>query len=805
MTGLKQDLALAVRRLAAAPGFAALVIATLALGIGLTTTVFALVHSVVLRPFSFPEPDRLAFPMTVGPGKSPAVTSYLKFLDWQARSQTFSHVGFSHPEELTLRRGQDLERIPGMWVSAGYFPALGVEPFLGRLFTPAEADRPGAPVVLLGYRLWQRRFGGDPRTVGRLIEVNQVPLRVVGILPPGFRGLRSSPEIFVPMPLCERLSTSLRQLGALADRDFSWGFLLGRLAPGAGLSRALAELRAAGVEEESRLGLVGPRQALLRDLGAQLLRLFGAASFVLLIACANVGNLLLTRAAGRHRETAVRAALGATRGQLVRHWLLEGLLLGLAGGAAGLLTAGWGLDLLLAVLPLEIPPVVEVRTGWPVAAFALALSLLAGGLAILAPALHSAWPDLAGSLKQGGRGASGNPASRRTRGLLVTVDVALALMLLIGAGLMVRSLERIRSFDPGFRSRDVLTLGFEPPNHATDAERVRIKREILERIAILPGVRSAALTSTIFFDRRGMLMLRLAGHPDGSASAYVHYVSSGFFQTLGIPLQAGRDFLAADHRDKIRCAIVNRAFVESYLPPGNPIGRRIVLANDPENPLEVVGVAGNVRMAVEPGEPTEPPQVYLPGLGSPLLEQNLVIATEDDSEDLTSLVRRTIRRLSPDTVVFDVARLDARVSSSTSRTRSFTELMGAFAGASLALAVLGIYSLTVFLIQREARNIAVRRALGAGPWPILRLLLVRGSIPVLLGIALGLGGAFLLARTLSAFLFNVAPLDPMTFLIAPLLLAAAALSACLLAAQKALEIEPMAALREEGAGSRWWR
>jgi putative ABC transport system permease protein len=541
-------------------------------------------------------------------------------------------------------------------------------------------------------------------------------------------------------------------------------------------------------------------QVLLKNLRPRLLRLLGAASFVLLIACANVGHLLLTRAAGRHREAALRAALGATRGRLVRQALVEGLLLGAAGGAAGLLTAAWSLDLLLAIVPLEIPAVVEVRFSGVVLACAAGLSLAGGALSALAPALHFAWPDLAGSLKQGGRSSSESPASRRTRSLLVAADVALALMLLIGAGLMIRSLERIRSFDPGFRGHDVLSLTFEPPSSASNAERLRIKRKALQRIAALPGVRSAALTSQIFFDNRWKLLQGVSVDqlPKGEpAQAQMYFVSSGFFQTLGIPLEAGRDFLPADHRAPVRSAIVNRAFVERHLPPGDPLGRRIVVDTEPGSPLEVIGVVGNVRTAIEPGTPVDPSQIYLPGLENPSWVFSLVIAAEEDPKALSSQVRQTIQQISPDTAVFNAIRMDTRVADATSDTRSFARLMSCFAGIALALAVLAIHSLVVSMIQQETRDIAVRRALGAGPVAILRLVLARALAPVLPGIALGLGGAFVLARTLSAFLFDVAPLDPATFLLIPLLFAAAALVASFLAAEKALEIQPMEALRGE--------
>lgn len=795
MTTRKEELALAVRRLVRTPGLTALIVATLAVGIGLTTAVFAIVHAVVLRPLPFQEEDRLVFPWAINSDGSSTGISYPDFLDLQAKSRALEHAGFYFPDELAVRGAEGVERVPGAWVSAGFLPALRIEPLHGRLFTSAEADRPGAPVALLSYGLWQRRFGGNPRIVGRTVEVNQVPCTVVGILPPGFRGLRRREEIFVPVPLVERMLPGLRHFRLLRNRDFAWGTLVGRLAPGVRPERALAEVQAQ--DRRRRHALLDARQYLLGRLGTRLPRLLVAASFVLLIACANVGHLLLTRAAGRQREMAVRAALGATRGRLVRHWLLEGLLLGAAGAVAGLLTAASSLDLLLAVLPLQLPPAIDVRINGPVLAFALALSLLGGALSVLAPALHSAWPDLAGSLKQGGRGASESRASRRTRSLLVATDVALALMLLMGAGLMVRSLDRIRSFDLGFRSEGVLSLSFEPPSHTRNAERVRLKKEILQRVEALPGVRHAAFTSRVFYDHQRTLMLRvMSPNLPVSATAQTYHVSTGFFRALGIPLEAGRDFVPADHRARPRCAIVNRSFVALYMPPGDPLGRRIVLADAPGIALTVIGVARDVHPEVRPGAPIATPQIYLPGLEVPDWDFNLVIAAEGDPDSLVSLVDRTIRQISPEMSVFNVARMEDRVAEARADTRSFAGLMSVFAGAALALAGLAIYSLVVSSIQQETRDIAVRRVLGAGPGSILRMVLVRGLAPVLLGIVLGLGGAFILARTLSTLLFDVEPLDPATFLLVPLFVAAAALAASLPAAQRALEIEPMSALRE---------
>ncbi len=805
MTGLKHDLALAVRRLVEAPQLAALVIGTLALGLGFTTIVFTLVEALVLRPLPFPEPGRLVLLWETRPDGSTMTASYPNFLDWRKQTRSFDHLAIYGVEECTVRGEQD--QVPCAMVSAEYFSALGVQPELGRLFTPAEA--PEAPVAVVSHGFWQRRFHGDPRALGQTLEVNQAAFRIVGILPRGFRGLDSPAEVFLPVTLFDVLHPVLRRVDVLHDSNMHWGRVVGRLAPGTDLAQARADLRTVASRlatysdslPGSGIDLADARERLLGGLRPHLLRLMGAVTFVLLIACANAGHLLLTRAAERDREMAVRAALGATRWRIVRLWLVEGLPLGLAGGAAGLLLAIVGLHLLQAAMPLQLPAAVESGIDRPAFAFALGISLLASLLAGMVPALHATGPDLAESLKQGGRGATESPARRRIRQLLVTANMAFASVLLIGGGLMLRSLERILHYDPGFRSHGVLTLSFEPPSRLSAAGRIRIKHEILKRAGSLPGVRSAALTSHVLFDEPPLIMDVAAEGPRAAELVQVQtfFVSAGYFRTLGIPLQRGRGFLPADDRPPRRTVIVNQAFAERSWPGGDPVGRRITIGPFiPGNPTyEVVGVAGNVRTAIAPGAPPAPLQMYQLGLEEPYWGSRLVLATEGDPAALAPEVRRDLRGIDPGLAVFNVARLADHVAQATAATRFFTVLMGLFAGLALLLAVLGIYGLVSYTVQRESREIAIRRLLGASPWVVLRLLMARALVPAFLGMALGVGSALALSRTLAALLFDITPLDPATFLSVTLLFAAVALAASLVSAQKALDIDPTVALRDE--------
>ncbi|HEX3531636.1 MAG TPA: ADOP family duplicated permease, partial [Thermoanaerobaculia bacterium] len=542
------------------------------------------------------------------------------------------------------------------------------------------------------------------------------------------------------------------------------------------------------------------RENIVGELRPKLLRLLGAVLFVLLIACANVANLLLARAADRGKEIAVRTAMGASRLKIIRQLLIESLTMALLGGALALLLVRWSLTLLLAFIPLKIPGFIEISVDGPVLAFVLLVALVTSILVGLVPALYSSRPNLSGTLKEGGgRGSTESRVSRQTRNALVVADVALALILLIGAGLMIRSLAQIRGFDAGVRPENLLTLTFEPPDGTPDARRLQIKQQVLDRAAALPGVSSAALTSHILYDRGYLTQeVTVDGHQiEDPARVQTYYVSQGYFQTLGIPVEAGRGFMPQDNTESAAVAIVNRAFADRYWSGDDPIGKRIQIgkAEDKGSYLTIVGVVGNVRTKIAPGTPDQPIQMYLPGMRSTTWGYNLVVSTEKEPTRMTSSLRQAIQQIDPGVSMYNVDTLRSRMANVTSDTRFFTGMMGVFAGLALILAVLGIYGLISYTVSQQKREIAVRMALGAMSGDILRMMVVRGLILTLAGLGIGLAAAFALSQSISKFLFGVSQTDALTFLGMPVILGLTALIACWLPARRAIKVDPLTSLR----------
>jgi predicted permease len=815
MLELWQDFRYAWRKQLKSPGFAVVVVLTLALGIGVNTAVFTVVDAVLLRPLPFKDPDRLAVLWETQADHSTASVSYPNFRDWQGQVPSFEQVAFFGPEKFILGRRGESEKVAGEWVSASYFPALGVRPALGRPFSPEEDARPGAaPVAILGDALWQRLFHGDRGALGQTIELNKVPLTVVGVMPAGFRGFGGDAEVLVPVMMFEQLLPALKPYHILDDRSTHWGQALGRLRPGASLERGRRDFagvasRLAGTYPATNtgwgVGVGAAAEELLGDLRPKLLRLLGAVVFVLLIACANVANLLFARAMARSREVALRVTLGAKRGSIVRELLVESLLLAVAGGALGLLVVRSSLGLLLAMLPLQIPGFVEVGVDARVLAFTLGASLLCCVLCGLVPALQISRPDLGESLKDTSKGSTGTRASRRARGVLVVADVALALVLLIGAGLMIRSLNRIQSFDPGFRPRDLLTLSFEPPVGASEAERLRVKREILAQAGSTPGVKSAALTSHILY---GAGHLEYGVTPEGQTAgpgqdplkAQSYFVSAGYFPTLGIPIKAGRLFSSEEEARSDSVVLVNQAFAErTWGSTGNAVGKRLKVGKaDAKGPwLTVLGVVGNVRTEVVPGSPNYPLQMYMPCLRDSTWGYNLMVRTLREPEALAPTLRRTIDQVSAGVPVYDVATMTERMARKTLDTRFVAGMMALFAALGLVLAVIGLYGLLSYVVTQQRREIGVRMALGAMTGDVLRLVIGRGMRLTAIGLGLGLAASLLLTKLLANLLFDVSATDLVTFLAMPLVLGLTTLLACYLPARRATRIDPQISLRYE--------
>lgn len=829
METLLQDVRYALRALRRTPGFAAVAVVTLALGIGANVAIFSLIYAALLRPLPFPEPERLATLSFVAPRldgtgmDTMPFWSYPKFETLRAADHPFEELAGYATFDLNLTAG-DPERLAVEVVSGGYFPLLGVRALEGRTFAPEEDATPRThPVILLSHGLWQRRFGGDPGVMGRRIEINGVPLAVVGVLPEGFRGLTGTAEAWVPMMTAPLLTYDEQ----LEERWSHWHRVVGRLEPGASLERAGARLPAlarAIAEAHPRPSrptevwdvAAAPLEAARLDAGLRtsVLVLFGAVGFVLLIGCVNVAGLLLARAAARRREVAIRLAVGAGRGRLVRQLLTESIVLALAGGAAGLLLGLWGTDALTAIAPAvagegRISPLVELRglgLDLPVLGFTLAVSVGTGVLFGLIPALQATHPSITGALHGGDGALPGLRASRRdVRGVLVAAEVALALMLLIGAGLMLRSFATLRGVPIGFEPDGVLAFQLDPAGSQVDmAGAPAFYAELLRRIAALPGVEAAAVNRCPPLSGRcmGSFVTRLDATvftPDAEGPFVgVHAVSADYFRTLRIPLLRGRAFDERDRRGAPLVAIVNETAARTLWPGQDPIGRRIGVGMHPWRDgatAEVVGVAGDARYGA--ADAPIGPDVYVSMLQGGRPSNTVMVRAAGDPRALVGPVRREVLALKPDLPIFDIATLEERVGEALAPARFGALLLALFAAVALALAAVGIYGTIAYAVAQRTREIGIRMALGAARRDVLALMVGRMLLPAAAGLLLGLGGAAALTRVLSSLLYGVGATDPATFAAVAALLAAVALLASWIPARRAARVDPMVALRNE--------
>ncbi len=828
MTTLLQDLRYALRWLARNPGFAAVAILTLALGIGTVTTIFSILDAAVLRPLPYRDPDALVkLSITHQEGNTPAepfAWSYPKFESLRRHARSFAAVAAFSSADLNLTGVAEPERLSGEIVSASYFPVLGVPAALGRTFTAEEDGAPGAhPVCLISHGLWQRRFGGSASVLGRAISVNRRPLTVVGVLPERFAGLGGDAEIWVPMAM----ASAFIYPEILTEDGNHWHDVVGRLKPGVSAAAADAEMRVVGKQiadehpMEVRGAVWGAAAAPLNDsrvdpaLRRSVLVLFGAVTFVLLIACANVAALLLARASSRGREVAIRLAIGAGRRRIVRQMLTESVVLGVAGGVAGVLLSLWGVEALSRIERLSgvgdrsfLFRFTAVELDARVLVFALAVSLLTGLVFGMAPALHATRADLGAALKEGGAGAVAGAGRRRLslRGILVPLQVALALVLLVGAGLLTRTLGRLSGYDAGFRPEGVLTLRFDPSG-VLDGDRSQaavFRRAMLERLAALPGVTSAATGRTPPVSSRNMIAVirqvddRRFSIEEGATQIGIHDVSPDYFRTLSIPIRSGRAFTGEDREGSRRVVVVSETTAKRLWPGQDPIGRRLSATTfyfGDGQTAEVVGVAGDVLYG-RPGE-RQALDLYYPSFQGGLPWGTLFVKTSGDPAALAPAVRREIKALAPNLPVFDVATMETRAARTFSRERFGAGLLGLLAGIALFLASVGIYGLVAETVSARSREIGLRMALGARPGDILRGVLQHGLTLAVAGLAAGLAAAFALSRLLSSLLFGVAASDLATYAAVSAILLAVAAAASWIPARRATRIDPMLALRRE--------
>jgi putative ABC transport system permease protein len=804
-----QDLRFGVRMLFKNLGFTIMVITTLALGIGANAALFSVVNGVLLNPLPYTQPEQLITLHQSKPNFATGAIPYPNFRDWQRENQTFSAMAISRGASFSLIGIGEAEQISGRWVSADYFSVYGINPQHGRNFAPGEDERGASPVVIISASFWQRKFDASTAVLGKSLTLDNKSYTIIGVLPATFNRDR---DVDVYAPIGQWDNPALQNRGAALSLHG-----IGRLKPGVTLALAQADLdgvmrRLADAYPETNRGngasLVPLRELLVGDVEPILWLLLGAVGFVLLIACVNVSNLLLARSTGRTREFAIRAALGAGQWRLLRQSLTESTLLGLAGGGLGLTIAAWGTKAALAALPTTLPRAGEIGLDTRVLLFTLAISLLTGVLSGLAPALKASQWRLADTLKEGGRGASGG--RHRAQGILVAMEMALALVLLIGAGLMIRSLSALWNVDPGFRAENVLTFGISlPPSirrASPEAARANL-RELGDKLNSIPGVRAASFTSGAFPLRaEDDLYFWLDGQPKPASTSEMHMaliyrVEAGYLAAMGIPLKQGRFFTNQDDERSQPIVVIDEVFARQYFPNEDPIGKRINLG-DERGALQIVGVVGHVNQWNLDANDKESlqAQLYEPLRQSGTPSRVGVVIGADDRTDGTTLfasIRRVVQSQNSQNVIYGAKTMNEVIAESLARQRFSMMLLNSFAAAALILASIGLYGVISYLVGQRTQELGIRMALGAGRGDILRLVVNHGMKMALAGMAMGLIAAFGLTRLLADILYNVSATDPATFALITILLVVVAIVASLVPAWRATKVDPLAALRHD--------
>jgi putative ABC transport system permease protein len=798
------DVRYALRRLASSPAFTLIAVLTLGLGIGANSAIFSVVNGILLRPLPFAAADRLAMVWNDNQrlGMRTDITSWAAFEDWRGASKSFAAMAGFRPGSANLAGEFEPQHVSRAQVSIEFFDVLGVKPVLGRTFT-AEEMAVGAPgVAILNHALWQQWFGGERSVLGKTVRSNGIEVRIVGVMPAGFN-FPEDAAFWTPL----RLPEEVRQ-----SRNSFFLYVVGRLAPEATMERAQAEMdriSAALVQtypDEAGYGVyVQPMQThLVGDVRPALLILMGAVGLVLLIACANVANLLLSRATARQREIAVRLALGAGRGQLVRQLLTESVVIALLGGGLGLALALSGVQLLRATAPSDLPRLDEIAVDPFVLGFTLLVSVATGILFGLVPAMQVSRGELTSVLRDESRGSVSTRSGWRTRGALVVAEIALSLILLVGAGLLIQSFTRLSRIDTGFQGSRVLTARISLTGAAYNSPPAALAfyEQLLERLRALPGVeRVAAGTDVLLEELPRSASFTVEGAPaepdEKRIELTIDVVTPGYFETIGTPLLLGRDVGDQDRADGPPVAIVNQAMVRRYWADTEPIGKRFKFGRlEDDSPwFTVIGVVADARRTAPDREAR--PSAWLPVQQFPQGGMMLLVRASGEPLALARSVREAVRSLDATLPLADVTTLEALLGERLAQRRLTTLLAGLFSAIAVLLALVGVYGVLSYAVAQSTREIGVRIALGAERGDVLRMIVRRTVLLLAGGIALGLLGAALAARTLTTLLFDVSALDPATFALAPLLLAAVALLACLIPALRAARVDPAVALRSD--------
>jgi putative ABC transport system permease protein len=803
-----QDVRYGLRQLRRNPGFTAVAVITLALGIGANTAIFSLLYAVLLQPLPYRNSSRLVVLHETTPNVGTVGVSYPNFLDWRAASRAFSQMAAVASVDFNLAGISQPENIKGDAVSPNFLSMMGVHPFLGRDFEGSEEKAGTAPVILLSYSLWRSQFGADPNAVGRTINLDGRGFTIAGVLPPSYRGIDKT-DVIEPIGVWatgDSVATERADRGDLV--------VVGRLAPGVGLTQAHAEME--GIE--ARLAKEYPqanqdygvklrpiRDVFVSGMRPAILVLFAAVMFVLLIACANVANLFLVRGAARRKEMALRLAFGASRSRIIRQMLTESFVLAFLGGVLGLALAIGGIRGMARLIPTDMLSGATINLNSAVLLFTTAVVVLAAFIFGLAPMAQSTKLEVQAELKEGARTTSGGRAQGRLRGVLAMAEISLALVLLVGAGLMMKSLSRLLSVRPGFEPNHVLTMEIDlrTEQYSKDPAMLSFWQQVLERARALPGVKSAAAGTVVpFTDSHDRTDITIEGMPLVSLGSWphpdIHVVSPGYVSTLRISLLRGRAFTDADKKGASPVALVNQMLAQKFFPREDPIGKRFIFGHpSAKKPgwTTIVGVVGNTKLygLANPARL----EVYVPLQQYPQNDMNLVVKSAVNPSALISEIRGAVASIDKGQPIFAISTMKQLVSDSSAERRITLVLLGAFSGLALVLAAIGIYGVLSYSAAQRTHEIGIRMALGAQKRDVLRVVLGQGMTLAAIGVGIGIVAALGLTRLMASLLYGVKPTDPLTFTAVSFILGGVALAACYIPARRAASVDPIEALRYE--------